>query len=941
MTTWFDEQVENDLRYNVISSAFDLPAIRPYGMHLSLRKAKSDLSSARSAPVPETNPHGAIWVFIGIDRSDAALKRARHFLTTGELQIRNHPGFLASDASLFSAENDRSFGRQAHGFIAATDWRGAHKVLPDADRRKLVSRVQEMLNTWKSTSTSNSGSRPTMAFHDETTAQRALNLISFRHVYGADLDEECDNLLRAIIEQDLELLTSEDFYAGVNNHGMFQDIALLVASELYDHAIRPDAMRSQAFTRLYEYFSTCYTSDGIHVENNPTYHVMISRYLSQVVTYAELRAAGKEFAKLSSVLSAAEEYAAHAVTPRGMFPPISDTAVRQLDTKSEASVFPGELYRGAITLGREGVVPQERSYIAENTGYAIHRSDWGDPKASYIYFSAAYNADYHKHSDELSLYVMNDGVELIREAGPFGYDRKNPKTGYGFSSQAHNTLLVDGRGLPRTDAKKDLTTLENVNSSPTTLHVRGRTGRYSGVSWTRELVVEDSGAQAPVIVKDSVRSSAEHNYQILWHFGPDITVLARSAAAELFLSDGRKVGELTWSGSAATSVRLTRGQSTPEVQGWAFPRMGESVPATVLTVSFSAADIDVEWSLRTRDFLILDRGVNPVSGAWRSFAGEKPVNYLLEQPSDSVEELHVVFTAVHKPWDFTYNYRASMAGTSAATLYILDDFGDQGAYYLANGRVEAEFRSVQGLLHSIMRQLSIGPDKVTTIGSSKGGSAAILHGVTIGASQVIAAAPQTRIGSFLAKPHPNILRYISGDTTAASIAWVDSVLDRALASGVRSTEIRLLVGRADHHYTRHVQPFVAAARALGYAVQVMPLPGTPHSRIGSAFRSYLASWIKSRNDSGDEPSLPHVAVFDKDSGEIGVATELPSGWKASFRLMRGREVINSAPYHSAGHVSWKVKEAGAYRVRVYARTPDGNTIAFGTSAVRVATEDLA
>lgn len=878
----------------------------------------------------KTNARDAIRVFVAADRSRPALERVRRFLDTAELQIRtNAPRRV--DASLYAADMERSFGRMVHGFIAGSDWLGAHGSLQPAERRDLVGAVVSLVDLWRRSADPDSS----MAFHDETTAQRVINLVGFHNDYSSLLSEEQDTVLRGVIDRDVSLLASDDFYAGTNNHGMFQDIALLVTAALYSDVSDPAALQELAFRRLKEYFSTCFTSDGIHVENNPTYHVMISRYLTQVLGYARALGVGAEFEDLSHVLEHAEEYAAHAVAPQGMFPPVSDTAVMTLNTAGPRSTYPGELFLGAVTLGEQGELPQDTTFVAEQTGYAIHRSRWSDPGASYVFFSAAYNANYHKHSDELSLYVANDGVELLREAGPFGYDRNNPFTGHGFSSGAHNTLLVDGRGLPRTDSLRERTTLQDLGSTGSALHVRGRTRRFDGVDWVRELEVDEAGATAPVRIRDVVRSADEHEYQFLWHFGPSITPLVRGNVVELFTGEGRKVGELSWSGTPSIAVRTIRGQHSPEVQGWAFPTMGQAVPASVLSVSITASDVDVAWELRTTEFRIVDRGVNPVTGAWSVFAGEKPVNYLLEVPEGGAEDLAIVFTAIHKPWDFTYNYRSSIDGLKAAKLFVLDDFGDQGAYYLANGRSESEFRSVQGLLQTVLRQLDIGSDRVTTIGSSKGGSSAILHGVAIGAARVIAGAPQTRLGSFLATPHPNILEYIAGGTSAADVAWADAALERALASGVRATAIDIVVGRSDHHYSRHVVPFAATARSLGYAVNVLALPGTPHAKIGAAFRSYLESWVRSRNGEGGEPVLPHAAVHDKATGQIGAVVGLPPGWKSSFKLLRDREVVRAAPYQATGQASWSVTESGAYRFRIYARSPEGLTIAFGTSTLRV------
>lgn len=104
------------------------------------------------------------------------------------------------------------------------------------------------------------------------------------------------------------------------------------------------------------------------------------------------------------------------MTPDGKFPPISDTKVVTLAPRQAVSTYGKGYFLGAITQGKEGNLPATGSYIAEQSGYAIYRDGWSRD-SSMLFFSAAYNADYHKHSDELSIYFYSKEHEILREAG--------------------------------------------------------------------------------------------------------------------------------------------------------------------------------------------------------------------------------------------------------------------------------------------------------------------------------------------------------------------------------------------------------------------------------------------------------------------------------------------------------------------------------------------
>lgn len=872
-----------------------------------------------------------VWRFVAVDVSRKARERVGLLVEERILKIREHPGFSVDDAALFDPSAERRFGRMAHGFIAASDWLGANDWASEVQIDKMLGAVESSVRSWRHSARQDAG----MAFHDETTAQRVIAFSALQSVYGNRMSVEMHELLSELVVEDVSRLKNPDFYAGLNNHGMFQDIGIIVASELVESVADPDELRALALSRMREYFSMCYTSDGVHIENTPTYHVMVSRYLSQVVGYANARGFHAQYSGLEGVLARAEEYAAHAVSPLGSFPPVSDTATMSLDRVGYRDIFPGRVFLGAASSGREGSPPRETIYVAEESGYAIRRDRWGSQESGYLFFSAAYNADYHKHSDELSVYFAHRGVEILREAGAYGYDWKDPFTRYAFSSAAHNTLIVDGEGLRRTDAHPGRTNLVDLGSTDSDLHVLGSTERYEGVRWSREVqsMPSEDGVDAHYVFVDAVRSKEERKLQFLWHFGPDVRAQVRGNVAEVFDASGVKLAELSWAGSPTASVTRVRGAKKPDMQGWAFPEMGRPVEADVLVVGLWGSDVDLTWTLRTSSFAIQDRGVNPKSKEWAQFPGEKPVTYLLDIPEEVPQTLKVVFSAIHQPGDFTFNYRSSLGGTHSACLYILDDFGDQGAYYLANGRERAEFRSVQALIRDTASKLGLTSGVVTTIGSSKGGAAALMHGLSIGAERIVAGAPQTRIGSFLRDPHPNILRYIAGSATRASVQWADDVVFQALKSAPSDVKIELLVGTADHHYRDHAMPFVNAAEAEGHKVQLLRLPGAPHSRIGISFREYLTSIVRQEIEGkSGESEIPHVTLIDPESFEFGVAVRLDRGESASFKLLRGREIVKMAPYSARGYAAWKLDRSGSYRCRVYVRDASGTTRAFGTVA---------
>ncbi|MGP4983755.1 heparinase II/III domain-containing protein [Corynebacterium casei] len=826
-------------------------------------------------------------------------------------------------AGFWAASRSRSEGRKAHAWFFLREWNSAVDFLDSETKLNLVRRFKDVYPTWMLSS----AEPGTMAYHDETTAQRVINTSVFIRNFESEIAQIGFTDLIERHKETVDLLATEDFYAGLNNHGMFQDISLLVSHVL---GFAKDEYEDIAVRRLGAYFDACFTPDGIHTENNPTYHLMVSKSLSQVTNYLKLTGQEHNPEELEKLLTLADTYAAFCLLPNGEFPPISDTKIEKLSVQRARSIFGNEKFVGAITKGRHGNLPTSLNYVAEDSGYAIFRTGWSEDSA-FAMLSAAYNNNYHKHSDELSLYVYANGHALLAEAGPNGYQYSDPKTSYAFSSFAHNTLIVDDKGLPRIDEKAHLTTLHKFSDTD----VEGRTQRFDGVDWTRRVSADEWESDGRLMITDSIKCETSRNLKLLWHLGPDTVPIIRGNVVEIFSrATNEKLGELYVAGTNIESVRRFYNQVRPNVQGFSFPQMGKSVPAWVIQFEFNSDSVDLDWDFRTRNFQIKNRGITPQSSLWKTFYGEKPVRYLVDKSEGRGDELLFVFSAVNNLFDFTYNYRASLIDFPGNVCYIIDDFGDQGSYYLANNRNFAEFRSVQQAMSHISNDLGIPLEKAYALGSSKGGAGAIIHGVSAGIKHVIAGGPQYKIGTFTKDPHPNILKYISGGNTEEDIYWADHAMREVLEVGNRDTKISVIVGRADGHYKKHALPLGKDAEELGYDVEILPLPGTTHAELGPAFRRVVGSFIAYMQDR--LKSLPHAFAVYAEQMKVGLVVVAPPGALVLAQLQLKGKAVGKPVRLINGTAEWDVAEKGVYRVRVYFEAPKGTERkAFGTEPLRL------
>lgn len=829
---------------------------------------------------------------------------------------------------------DRTRSRYFHGLLFMQGW---SNLLNHEGDVTSFSRVYRIIEQWRDAHAWSNRQDDSMAYHDETTAQRLNILLGLVSIENTKFSDNQLESIRQLCDETLNLLLSNTFHSGLNNHGMFQDIAIRNYSIVATWTSERE--RNNAFEissrRLSRYFHHAFTEEGVHVENTPTYHLMVAKNLHTHLSL--LQAAECPNYDLQKLYDSASEYATHVIMPNGMFPPISDTTKKTL--RSDAGKIFDSQFAFACTAGGEGTKPNVTSKIFPKSGYAIYRSDWDSKDATYLLFQCAYNNDYHKHSDDLSFILYGHGREIITDSGPYSYNYSDSFSRYAYSQFSHNNIVVDRKSINRTDTKSKTVKIIDYGSKENDFSVTGETGRLDDVIHARKITVTGPLRNESILVHDKLSSLNRHQYTQNWNIACGLDVVLHGNGFEVF--DGKtKILDAYITSDIPLNVDVRRGQVKPTVMGWSFPAFGEKVPSNVVSVSFEGVgDLEVKTKFEISNFSYKNRGlVGYAESSWQRYDKGRGINYLENNhsPGDFSIPLVFVFSAMSLPGDFTYNYKSTLDQVPCHAIYILDDFGNQGSYYLMEMRNNEIFDTVQNFITEKLSQYSGASRKVYFAGSSKGGTAALLHGLMIDNSNIYVGAPQTKIGSFLRNPHPNILEYMSGGTDDSDIDFLDSILYSPPYIRKNTSNVTIVIGKSDHHYNNHFLPWVSKMDKNGNRIEKIVLEGTPHSEIGKEYRIRLRSEILSAsrsldgnmqhgtamNSGGDLEATEfglYSAWFDPVSGILFSSCEPASGSEFSFRLFRGNEHIKSKQYQDECYAAWAGLPAGKYRVRFFRR----------------------
>lgn len=98
-----------------------------------------------------------------------------------------------------------------------------------------------------------------------------------------------------------------------------------------------------------------------------------------------------------------------------------------------------------------------------------------------------------------------------------------------------------------------------------------------------------------------------------------------------------------------------------------------------------------------------------------------------------------------------YNFMRALKNASADQLYIRDCWADNNSYYWFENKEDYPELYTQNLIDIVLQSRKY--KEVITLGSSKGGTAAIYYGLKNNANLIYAGACQYRVGDYLGRYH--------------------------------------------------------------------------------------------------------------------------------------------------------------------------------------------
>jgi hypothetical protein len=385
------------------------------------------------------------------------------------------------------------------------------------------------------------------------------------------------------------------------NHLLRESNGLAYVGTYFPEFKEASHWRQLAFTRLDESLVEQVNRDGSHIEGSTGYQSLVIDEFQN--TYELLQANNLSLPKedLADWLERMVHVMAYVVRPDGTFPQVNDGSIywesSQLAQAGEALGRDDFVFIG--TGGKQGACPMHTSVAFQDAGLYVMRSDWRSD-ARYLLFDAGPYGGPHGHEDKLSIELSAFGQVFIADPGTYTYNKADPFRAYFVSSQAHNTVLVDGRSQVRRWRRENLSPTTAVGAYATWIshpdfdYVSASYG--DGYGWFSFQRPQDAAIVADVthtrrvlfvkpdywVIVDELDASMPHDYQVLFHTVSDI-VASIGADNRVVLGTPDTVPEgatlqIIPVSPQDVEVSCLAGSEAP-IQGWYSPSSRHKAPA--------------------------------------------------------------------------------------------------------------------------------------------------------------------------------------------------------------------------------------------------------------------------------------------------------------------------------------------------------------------------
>lgn len=294
--------------------------------------------------------------------------------------------------------------------------------------------IAQVINDWVLFEKSHSDK---WLWYDMATGLRALKITLYLKLCSEkNISHNIKDLSYLLHKHFMHLSNPNELNFG--NHGLFQLHGLksltYIVESCGSNAYNMSDMKNYANKKMSELITSQLGTDGVHKEHSPDYHFFVHNKITNITESPWWSDLNKD---ILSILELSEYAKSWLVFPNNKCVPIGDS------TTNAAR-------KNLKTLDKWLNVRSGEYVGARLDGYAVVRSVETVPveRSSFLFFQGSFYSSAHKHSDDLSFILQENGKDILIDSGKYSY-QKDKYRDYFLSTGAHNTIEIDGESTTR------------------------------------------------------------------------------------------------------------------------------------------------------------------------------------------------------------------------------------------------------------------------------------------------------------------------------------------------------------------------------------------------------------------------------------------------------------------------------------------------------------
>ncbi len=435
----------------------------------------------------------------------------------------------------------------------------------NGDRRALRKAKQIVVDWVKSRGNRRKRPATPRTWFDKVAGDRAA------YIAYATRAASCERMLRnpklarkllGSVEQHIRFLSGRKRYSNTNR-GLFMDLGLIFSGRQMRFLPGATKARNRGERRfLKNVRDHVIPGEGMWLEHSSTYQFLT---IGAIERYLEVIKGNKPF--LDAILPTMKDTAAWMTMP-------------DQRTLQNGDSYQDRAARFAQSINRT----QQGMRVLGASGIAFVKPR---KKSNYLSLLANYHSEIHRHSDDLSFDLYENGHRIVSDSGIPDKDFGTPYL-YAVSAPAHSVVTVDGQDFPRDreHAYGSGILASGQGAGWYALLATNPTVAAQGVTHERLLLYKPGSA---VVVADSLRSPSAHSYRSYLQFGPEFGLQQTADGVRLF--DGPDQVQVYNESTVPLRREVARGQHDP-LLGYVWEDFRDRDPRWVETTTAVGADVD-------------------------------------------------------------------------------------------------------------------------------------------------------------------------------------------------------------------------------------------------------------------------------------------------------------------------------------------------------------